>query len=79
MRNKISFLLIAILILTSFTFVFAADTAPADVKDTKYEEAVVNLAKKGIVTGYPDGTFRPNGNISRAEACINSCQSYRAR
>lgn len=31
--------------------------------------AIYNVANKGIVKGYPDGTFRPNDNITRAEAC----------
>lgn len=30
-------------------------------------EAVNSLHKSGIVGGYPDGTFKPNNNISRAE------------
>lgn len=32
-----------------------------------YTEAVATLANLGILTGYEDGTFRPNGNITRAE------------
>lgn len=28
---------------------------------------ISTLAEKGIITGYPDGTFRPNAKISRAE------------
>lgn len=32
-----------------------------------YEEAVKTLASKGIITGYEDGTFNPNGSITRAE------------
>ncbi|MFA4843331.1 MAG: S-layer homology domain-containing protein [Candidatus Margulisiibacteriota bacterium] len=28
------------------------------------------LAMENIVTGYPDGTFQPEGNISRAEMCL---------
>ena len=27
------------------------------------------LAMAGVITGYPDGTFRPEGNITRAEMC----------
>ena len=32
-----------------------------------YYEAVATLAAKGIITGYEDGTFRPNNAITRAE------------
>ena len=71
MRKGISFLLIMALVLTSFTAVFAAEAgAPADVKDTRYEAAVSALMEKGIVSGYPDGSFRPEWTISRAEASI---------
>ncbi|MFA5636482.1 MAG: S-layer homology domain-containing protein [Anaerovoracaceae bacterium] len=71
MRKGISFLLIMALVLTSFTAAFAAEAgAPADVKDTRYEAAVSALMEKGIVSGYPDGSFRPEWTISRAEASI---------
>ena len=31
------------------------------------ETAVVKLVEKGIISGYPDGTFKPEGAITRAE------------
>lgn len=31
-------------------------------------DIIIALAKEGIVTGYPDGTFRPDAPITRAEA-----------
>lgn len=71
MSRKVSLLLIAVLILTSFTAVFATEIkAPEDLKDTKYESAVTELMGKGIISGYTDGTFRPDATITRAEACI---------
>jgi hypothetical protein len=30
-------------------------------------DAIINLASRGIISGYPDGTFRPDAYISRAE------------
>ena len=30
--------------------------------------AVATAAENGIINGYPDGTFRPQGNATRAEA-----------
>lgn len=35
--------------------------------DMWYSNAVSTLSAMGIITGYPDGTFRPNSDISRAE------------
>ncbi|TYQ14634.1 UNVERIFIED_CONTAM: endo-1,4-beta-xylanase [Acetivibrio alkalicellulosi] len=30
----------------------------------------MKIAKLGIVKGYPDGTIRPNNNITRAEMAL---------
>ena len=40
----------------------------SDVASTSwYNTAVSTLSSMGIITGYPDGTFRPNAAITRAE------------
>lgn len=39
-----------------------------DVKEGFWaKEAIEALAEKGIITGYEDGTFKPNEPITRAE------------
>lgn len=38
-----------------------------DIKDHWAEAAINKLVKKGIIAGYPDGSFRPDKHISRAE------------
>lgn len=44
------------------------DNAYSDVSDTAwYAAAVSTLWKMGVISGYPDGTFRPNAPITRAE------------
>lgn len=44
------------------------DNAYSDVSDTAwYSAAVSTLSKMGVISGYPDGTFRPNAPITRAE------------
>jgi hypothetical protein len=47
----------------------AADASPfSDVGDKQWHaQAIKALAKKGVLKGYPDGTFRPNQAITRAE------------
>lgn len=44
------------------------DNAYSDVSDTAwYAAAVSTLSKMGVISGYPDGMFRPNVPITRAE------------
>ena len=33
-------------------------------------KAIDELAEKGVINGYPDGTFKPDMPISRAEVCL---------
>ncbi|KMY41478.1 S-layer homology domain-containing protein [Peribacillus loiseleuriae] len=57
-------------ILGSATLTVGAATS-GKFKDVKamawYENAVLWAQEKGIVSGYPDGTFKPNSNVTRAE------------
>lgn len=46
-------------VLGSFTDVF---------EDNKYYNSIREAAGAGIISGYSDGSFRPNNNITRAEA-----------
>ncbi len=39
----------------------------ADTRDSRHWEAIEVLARAGIVTGYPDGTFRPGIPVKRAQ------------
>jgi len=48
------------------TFSFAA-AAPEDVVGTEYENAVVRLVALGIIDGFPDGTYKPDQSVTRAE------------
>lgn len=44
------------------------ENAFSDVNDGDwFNRAVSTMAAMGVVNGYPDGTFRPNGKITRAE------------
>ena len=40
----------------------------SDKGEIQYEEAVAVLNKLGIITGYPDGSFKPTGSLTRGAA-----------
>lgn len=43
-----------------------------------YNNAVSTLSKAGILNGYEDGSFRPNGNITRAEFATIAARFFEA-
>ena len=65
MKKVLAFVLVLSMILGSFGMAFAA--APADVEGKDYEDAVNVLMELGVVTGYKDGTYRPENIVTRAE------------
>ncbi|GKV66240.1 MULTISPECIES: S-layer homology domain-containing protein [unclassified Sporosarcina] len=44
---------------------FAADFS--DTKGNTHEEAIKALSDAGVITGYPDGTFKPNKTLTRSD------------
>lgn len=66
MKKSLALVLALVMVLSSFSFVSAAPDF-ADVKGTKYEDAVARLEMLDILKGYPDGTFKPENTITRAE------------
>ncbi len=52
-----------------FTMMATAGAAYTDQADIEATEAVEMLNAIGVMTGDPDGSFRPNDTITRAEAC----------
>ena len=54
--------------MTLSSMIAFADAKFSDVEaGSAVETAVVTLSEKGIISGYPDGTFKPDGAITRAE------------
>ena len=70
LKKVISAVLSLTLAISSFVALSATGSAATftDVADTaSYSEAVEALAALGAISGYEDGTFLPNNNITRAE------------
>ncbi|OMF35852.1 hypothetical protein BK133_10410 [Paenibacillus sp. FSL H8-0548] len=66
MKKKIAaFVLAAALVLPTSLTAFAA--TPSDVVGKPVQSAVEELTALGIITGYEDGTFKPDNTITRAE------------
>lgn len=52
---------------TAVAFVGFSSAFFSDVIDHSYAESILVLHNKGIISWYPDGTFKPNQSITRAE------------
>lgn len=57
--------LVAIMLSTSV--IFAADFKDLENEGESYLKAIDELASKGVISGYEDGTFKPSNTITRAE------------
>jgi hypothetical protein len=67
MRKVLSFVLVLALVLGSFSMAFADSHMFSDMTGESSAEAVSVLKDLGVVAGYPDGTFRPDQIVTRAE------------
>ena len=65
MRKVLSFVLVLAMVLGSVAMAFAA--TPSDVVGKNCEDAVNSLIELGVVNGYTDGTYKPEGIVTRAE------------
>jgi hypothetical protein len=55
-----------LLALLCFSYGIVA-SAFSDIEGHQYEEAILSLAHQGILQGYPDGSFKPQQSLTRAE------------
>ena len=65
MKKVLSFVLVLAMILGSVSLAFAQSFP--DTEGTDYDEAVRLLTELGVISGYDDGTFKPDNNVTRAE------------
>lgn len=66
-HNKLVVLAVLLTFLFSIVGTASAAPIPTDIKGKNYEQAVTELAALDIITGYPDGTFKADNKITRAE------------
>jgi len=76
MRKALSFALILALVLTSFSFVSAsgipvsAIPTLSDIDGLPGEEQIMAGRQLGYISGFPDGTFRPDEEVTRAQMAV---------
>ena len=70
MKKIVTLLLIISIMLTQLAYATESIVTPkfSDLNESNWAyEGIIKLVDKGIIVGYPDGTFKPEGNITRAE------------
>ena len=60
----------ALISLVSLAGVASADEAGIN---TNYAKVVSAMSEKGIISGFPDGSFQPDGTLTRAQAAKIIC------
>lgn len=67
MKTKFTTAIAAVSVLAAMTAVQASAAAFTDTKDHWAQATIEKWQDKGIISGYPDGTFKPDNPITRAE------------
>ncbi len=84
MKKNLKFIVLMLVTCLMFTLPAFAEENTEKVKFTDLNEShwayagIEKLVEAGIISGYPDGTFKPEGNITRAELVkiVNLIYSY---
>lgn len=68
MKKIISALVVTTIFFTTITSgAFAVDSGFTDISGHWAEETIDKWKERGVITGYPDGTFKPDNPVTRAE------------
>lgn len=67
MKKILSLLLVVIMVLSMSSVAFAADFR--DTVNISQSEAIDVIETLGVIEGYPDGSFKPDTTLTRAELC----------
>jgi len=76
MKKIIPALMVLLTLLTSVSFAIEFSDVDYSKYGKVFETAMNDLNKKGAITGYPDGTFKPTALISRAEISKIICTAF---
>ena len=67
MKNLKKVLALVLVVATLLSFATVASAAFTDASDIDHTEAVDVLTAINVINGYTDGSFRPDGNVTRAQ------------
>jgi len=67
MKKIISILLSSAILLSSVTALAKNEQKFSDISGHWAEETILDWQDRGIISGYPDGTFKPDDAVNRAE------------
>ncbi len=67
MKKRVLFLLSTVLVLSLLIPTFVFGDCLTDIETSPYKVEIEKLVEEGIIFGYPDKTFKPEGTISREE------------
>ncbi len=67
MKRILSLVLALSMVLATFSFAFAGSVSLSDIEGEYYQAAVEALVELGVINGNPDGTFKGENVVTRAE------------
>ena len=67
MKRRISIMLVLAMLITNLLSVVSFADFSDVAQENQYRDSIITLTKLGIINGYDDGTFKPEGQITRAE------------
>src|SRR5574344_1712725 len=70
MKKTRKFISLAVVFTMLCSLLLPAFSYANDIEGTEYEESIVKLVALGAISGYEDGSFKPEGDITRAELAV---------
>ena len=71
--KKFLSLVLALTMMMSLVTINAGAKEFTDDEDQNYDEAIAVISEIGVVDGYPDGSFKPQGTLTRGAAAKIIC------